>query len=192
MKFRIFALLTLLITLTYCSKSNKPEDRFLSDLENYSQAYNNRNWEKVADMIYPKLFTFTTREEMIKTMSKLDSVGLKMNFNVKSIEKISEIIPSGNEKFCRIDYKSLMLITVEPIQLPNLDLYKESFEKTFGKENIKYDDNKKLFTINAHQTMIAVSDKKSDTWKYVEFNSGQADYMTTQLIPEDVLKKIKN
>ena len=190
MKKELFSLLILLLILVSCS-GNKIEDRFLSDLEDYSEAYNNNNWEKVVSMIYPKLFVITPKDEMIQMMKKLDSVGIKMTLNINNIEKITDIITNGNENFCRIDYNSHMNVAIGTTQLPNIALYKESFESNFGKENVKYDDSKKQFDINAHQSMIAVSNKDSNEWKYIEFNSGQADSIIEQLLPVEVLKKLK-
>lgn len=190
MKQKNYILFALVLLLTYCS-GNKIEDRFLSDLEDYSKAYSGSDWKEVTDMIYPKLFTITPKEQMIQMMSKLDSVGLKMTFKIEKLEKITEPVTSGTEKFRRIDYNSRMTITVGPSQELNIDLYKENFEATFGKENITFDSSKKQFNINAHQSMIAVSNKDTDEWKYIEFNGGKADAILTQLIPEDVLNKLK-
>ena len=56
---------------------------------------------------------------------------------------------------------------------------------------MKYDETDNKFIINTRNSMIAISEKDSDSWKYIEYIDPQEE-MLKQLIPSEVLKQIEN
>jgi hypothetical protein len=68
-------------------------------------------------------------------------------------------------------------------------LMQPQFEQEFGKENVKYHEASNSFTIQAHRSMVAIADQKSDNWKYVDVNSPQAKGLK-KLIPEKVQEQL--
>jgi hypothetical protein len=69
-------------------------------------------------------------------------------------------------------------------------LVQPKFEQEFGKENVKYNEESNSFTIQARRSMLAVANKNSSNWKYIDINSPQAKGLQT-LIPEHVKRKLQ-
>jgi len=189
MRYRILAVLSLVLLLVYCSSKENLTERFKSDISDYCDAYNKGDWNKVVGMIYPKLYTVTSKEDMIKTMSSLDSMGMKTTIRLESIDKTSEIVTQGEEKFCLVAYRTKLNIAISNKIEDKIGELKEGLVNQFGKENLKFDGQKKTFEINALQAMIAISPKDKNDWKYIEHDSKQPDYITNLIIPKEVLEK---
>ena len=68
-------------------------------------------------------------------------------------------------------------------------LVQPQFEQEFGKQNVKYNEANNSFTIQAHRSMVAVADKRSDNWKYIDVNSPQAKGLK-KLIPAKVQEQL--
>ena len=191
MKLRLSVLLTVILLITACSVKENLQDRFKADIDSFTGAYNKADWDKVTSMMYPKLFTVTSKEELINTLKSLDSSGMKTQIKVNSIDSISPEEISGEEKFVLINYSTSLQIELAGELLEKKDLIKAGFEAQFGTEKVKFDQAKNLFTIEARQKMIAVTPKDKNDWKYIEHDTAQGDYITRMLLPEGIIKKFE-
>lgn len=185
-------ILIIVSLLTGCSGNQELKDLFRSDISNLLSAYNNSEWEKAADMLYPKFFLAVRRSQVIETWKHLDSAGMTRRFKLKDIDKVSEILTAGNEEFCRVFYSVEIEITLNPLQYENIEHFIEDFDEDYGKENVTYDESGHKFTINARQSVIAVTVKDSGTWKYMELNNEHAFDIVAQAVPKEIMKKLTN
>lgn len=191
MKYKFMLFVVLSFMFVCCSSKKDLTERFKADITSYTEAYNKGEWNKVADLIYPKLYSVSSKEELIATMSSLDSMGMKTVITLNNIDKISEVFTHVDEKFCLIKYKTTLDITIEKSMIDKINELKSGFEAQFGKENIRFDEKLNKFNISATQTMVAISPKDKDEWKYIEHDESQPDYITKMIIPEEILKKFK-
>lgn len=190
MKVKYFIFFCLFL-LTYCAPANGLKEKFREDITNYLDAYNKTDWERVASMIYPPFFSAVSKKQIIETLRHLDSVGMKRTFALKEIEKISEVVVNGTEKFCLVNYTTLIVAVINKEQWVNIEKFKEDFEEDYGKENVVYDEKLHQFTISAGQKIIAASNKESDNWKYIELNNEHAIDRVLLIMPLEVLKKLE-
>ena len=191
MKFKLSAFLIALLLLTACSVKESLQERFKTDIDSFTGAYNNADWEKVTSMMYPKLFTVTSKEELINTLKSLDSSGMKTQIKVNSIDSVSPEEISGEEKFVLINYSTSLQIELMGGLLDKKELLKAGFESQFGAGKVKFDEAKNIFTIAAKQKMIAVTPKDKNDWKYIEHDTTQGDYITRMILPEEIIKKFE-
>jgi len=188
---RNLILIFLCLTVISCSGKEDLTELFQKDIMIYLDAYNKTDWEKVTSMIYPPFFKAVSKYQIIETLKTLDSMGMKRTFTLKGIEKISDVIINGEEKFCLVNYNTQIIIVINKLQLANIEKFKEDFEEDFGKENVEYDDKLNQFTISARQKIIAASNKDSDNWKYIELNNEHAIDRVLLIISEDILKRLE-
>jgi hypothetical protein len=174
-----------------CGEKSSFEDKFKSDIIEYLDAYNKTDWDKVTSMIYPPFFSAVSKNQIIQTLRALDSMGLKRRFNFKGINKISDIVANGNERYCRIYYNAVITIVINQLQLPNIEKFKEDFDEDFGKENVKFNPALNQFTINAGQSVIAAADKDLQNWKYIELNNEHAIDRILLIIPKEIFKRLE-
>lgn len=197
-KLLLFAILFALISLNAQSKKSAQPDAFAKysaifakDLKEYSEAYNNKNWEGVASKFYPKLYDIAPKEALIGTLVALDTSGMQINFEFKNIDKVSETIKVGKELFCLFSYNCFMKITVSGKMLEAKEQLKAAFEAQYHADKMKFDETTNIFYIDAKQYMYAASKDNGKTWTYIEKNESRS-YLDALIFPKKVIDKFKD
>jgi hypothetical protein len=187
---RIFAItiLSLLLSSAFAQKNLK--STFEKDLISYTTAFNNKQWDVVTEMMYPRIFEMLSKDNMIMVMQGMDNMGVKMTTDFKSIDRISDVVKSGNEKYCKIHYYGIVKVKLSGLMSQGSSLVQPKFKQEFGKENVKYDEESNSFTIKAHRSMVAIAGKNASNWKYIDINSPQAKGLQN-LIPENVKRQLR-
>ena len=186
-KLAILLLICFSISPTIAQK--KLKQHFEKDLISYTTAFNNKQWNVVTEMMYPRVFEMMSKDNMVMVMQGMDNMGVKMTTDFKSIDKISDVVESGKEKYCKIYYYGVVRVKLSGLMSQGSSLVQPKFEAEFGKENVKYNEESNSFTIQAHRSMVAVADKKTDNWKYIDINSPQAKGLQ-KLIPANVKQRL--
>lgn len=190
MKKTITILFFLFTILLSCGQNQIPKDKFQKDIQTFSEAYSKKDWEKYTSMIYPKLFDILPKQQMIFYLN-LFSAMASIDMNLMQIDSTSEVIINGNEKFCRVYYSGTTTMKISgKLLLKAIDTLKVKTEKLYGKENVEYDTAIKQFFINFNQSTIAIADKNTDEWKYIECTINNQEIIP-KIIPVEVLKKLK-
>jgi hypothetical protein len=187
-KIAALLVLTILCTTVFAQKNLK--NLFEKDLISYTTAFNNKEWNAVTEMMYPRIFEMMSKDKMIMIMEGMDNMGVKMTTDFKSIDRISQVVESGNEKYCKIHYYGIVKVKLSGLMSQGSAIVQPRFEQEFGKDNVKYNEDSNSFTIQAHRSMVAVANIKSSNWKYIDINSPQAKGLQ-KLIPEHVKRKLQ-
>lgn len=186
-KIAILFLLSFAITSGFAQK--QLQEHFEKDLISYTTAFNNKDWNRLTEMMYPPLFKLMSKENMLQVLGQMDKLGISMSTDFKSIDSMSDIVEYKNEKYCKIAYFGIINVTLSGPMAQGSSLLQIQFEQEFGKENVNYQKNTNSFTIDAHRSMLAVANKKSDNWKYIDIDSPQAKGLK-KLIPAKVQQQL--
>ena len=186
---RIAILLLLSFAITTGFAQTHLKQHFEKDIISYTNAFNQKEWNKVTQMMYPRMFEMMSKEKMILVLEQMDNLGIKMTTDFRSIDKISQVVENGKEKYCKIQYYGVISVKLSGLMSQGSALIQPQFEQEFGKKNVKYNESSNSFTIQAHRSMLAVADKKSDNWKYIDVNSPQAKGLK-RLIPVRVQEQL--
>ena len=189
MKHVSILLFSLFLLVTSATGQNQLKNHFEKDLKNYTTAFNNKQWDVVTQMMYPRIFEMMSKENMVMVLEQMDNLGVKMTTDFKHIDRISDVVENGNEKYCKIQYYGVIKVKLSGLMSQGSSLMQPQFEKEFGKENVKYHEDTNSFTIHAHRSMVAIADKESNNWKYIDVNSPQAKGLQ-KLIPASVQQKL--
>ncbi|MCT4615144.1 MAG: hypothetical protein N4A49_09760 [Marinifilaceae bacterium] len=162
---------------------------FAKDLTEYTKAINEKNWDKLEQMTYPKLFTVVAKETLIGSYELLSIMG-DITTKLNSVDKVSKVVSSKEEKFCKLWYDATLTIKLNMIMAQAAPMCKEQLESKFGKENVSYDEANTTFTIKNKRTILAISPKKISKWKYLDVDS-KGTSKVRKLIPEGILSKLE-
>jgi hypothetical protein len=155
---------------------------FSNEVRHYLQAYNNKNWEVVTDMIYPKLFQFMSKEQLVELFTKMENDGMLMVTSFKSIEKISDVIKYENEKYCRVFYNGNITIELSGFMLEKKDELVKNFKQIYGSKNVLNKKDSDTILIKASKSMIAIAQINANDWKYIEYNPELISMMLPALV----------
>ncbi len=193
MKSTILILLSLLF-IVGCSNDKDPatmsneelKTYFTKDIKGYLVELNNQNWDSSMDYIYPELFKFATKDQMVGALEQMGEVGMKMTINFIGLGEVSEVMTVDDEQFCRIEYQATILMNISDEVLLYADQLETSFESAYGIGTVNYNEDEQVFTIDANRIIIAITEKGTSNWKYLEYNKEQ-DALLGKLIPEEVI-----
>lgn len=165
------------------------EAHFEKDLIDYTDAFNKKQWNTVTQMMYPRVFEKMSKSSMLMFLEQMDNLGVKMTTDFRSIDHISSVVKAGHEKYCKIQYYGVIRVKLSGLMSQGSSLMQPQFEAEFGKENVKYHESSNSFTIQAHRSMVAVANKKTDNWKYIDVDSPMAKGLRS-LVPAHVQKQL--
>lgn len=188
----IMGLLCLCLPLSSTAQSDIRKAAISEKLDQFFQATQEKEWEQVLDLTYPKLFELVPREQMLGLFQNMEAEG--MSFEMSNM-KISEIYGAEDfegETFSAVDYAMQMKIILngDGFNDQAMGFMKTSFETTYGAENVATDRDNKTFTIQAEKTLFAIADKDTDNWHFIEKNAEQM-VILEQIIDKQVLAKFE-
>ncbi|WP_316785534.1 hypothetical protein [Pedobacter frigiditerrae] len=197
MKLKKVLLITLLLATSSVAMAQDYKKEIEKEFKEYLNALFSKDFEKSMNYLTPEVFKIIPKAQMIKIMEQ--------TFNEPSIEfelkdaKIIEIQNSEkieNKFYSFLSYSNLMRIkfkserneTTEEKKMKN-NLGKLSFEKTFGVQNVKYDDKTEFFEIYVEKPVYAISDNGKNDWKFIVVEKKQKSFLET-LLPKKLIEKV--
>lgn len=155
-------------------------------LDAYIDYSNKQDWNKAFDMLYPKLFTKVSKQELIDMVEGPGSEGLNLQMKNTRITSTSVPVQEGNETFVRVEYESDMEVNIvasgdydAPKAIQAMD---EQFKHTYGANNVKWEEGAKQYKIKANKAMMFIN-TGSDVWSLVEINMEQPELMESLFSP---------
>lgn len=193
-------LFTLALIVTFsCANDNKEnvnKENVLKykidlDLKKFSNLSNNKEYDKVMDLMNPNLFEIATREEMIKVYEGLGSMGMDMVLGTPVITKISEIFNLDGYDYIKVNYTSDLTMIISGELLAGIDAMIESInsEMSSSSASIEFLESTNTFYIKElQQSMIGMVRANGNDWKYVEFKNMD---LLKEILPLEVIEKFE-
>ena len=164
-----------------------------SRLEAYFQATQKKDWNRVMEMINPKIFSFSPKELMIQLYTQMESdAGMEMNFTEMEILDIKKGLDWSDTTYVPVDYKMTLLIHLNPSRYQDQEVLNSmltGFELAYSGQEIAFDREQLSFTIKVKNTLIASSKLDSDQWYFGEYKP--TDPITKLIFPEEILKRLE-
>jgi len=173
-------------TKTY---ANSIQQQFELDLQHYMDSYNAQHWDEVYLTTYSGVFGRKTKDEVTTDFIQQNLFGIKRTINLRKIEKISPVVEDDKNKYAKIYYDALVQINLEGEALKNKDFIKNNVELSHDTPDVIFDESNNALLLDAYCSMIAVSKKGSNIWKYIEVDKQKEPYYN-QIIPEAILAQL--
>ena len=161
-------------------------------LGEYFAATKAKDWQKVVDMVYPKLFTLVEKKEMVQMFQDMEGNGMEFQMGDFAIKGISAAMDHEGERFALVDYTAQMNIrfTSQAYREPEMvDLLRQNFVLNYGPENVRYNPADNSFDVRAEKTMFAISAAGEDNWAFMESDSAN-EALIGVIIPDAVKEKL--
>lgn len=191
---------TIILLFLFLTSIINAQDSAIKSIKTDFLAYNkklkNKDLENALDYVLPEFFTYFPKEKLLQKMKLLmQDESMKYVLNDPIINEIKPITKSNSKYYSLIDYNGDFAIQFK--QSLNLSkeewqkfkaYYLQNFNKTFGKENVSFNDNTKFFKIKSKNYILAVSTNGKDHWKFLQIDPNLGD-IYTKIIPKDILEK---
>jgi hypothetical protein len=161
-------------------------------LDRFIELTNQKNWNEAFDILYPKMFTSISKQELVDIMNSEETNGITLQLANRRITAFSSPFEDGGETFVRVSFTADQTVAIKsggmydyPKSITGME---QQFKQTYGDNNVKWNEEQKTFTILAHKSMIAVRQEGKD-WYLVEINPEQPELMES-LFSEAVLNAL--
>lgn len=188
----VSAMLLFLLPLVTTAQSAARQAGITEKLDQFFEATQNKEWNQVLDLTYPKLFDLVPREQMLGIFENMEADGMTFEMSDMKIKKIYGEEDYEGETFSAVDYAMQLKIILkgESFNEQALDFMKTSFETTYGADKVTVDRPNKTFVIKADKTLFAIADTGTDNWHFIEKNAEQM-MILEQIIDSEVLGKFE-
>lgn len=163
--------------------------QFQLDMEHYINSYNDSNWDEVITTSYPPLFGGKKKEDVLIDFIKSNQYGIKYNIDLNKIEKVSDIIEDDKNRYAKIHYSADVTVTLNGEALKNKDYIVSNLELSHDTPDLVLDETTNTVSIDAYSSMIAVSKKGSNIWKYIMVDK-QKEQHYSAIVPQTILDQL--
>ena len=182
---KIFFLFTAVLFTSAVKGQATVNPAIKNTLEAFIAYSNQQDWDKAFDMLYPKLFTKVSKQELVDLMGGSGSQGLNLQLKNTRITSTSVPVEEGNETFVRVEYEADMEVNITPgsdYDAPKpIQGMDQQFKATYGQNNVKWDATNKQYKIKANKATMFI--KTGEVWKLVDINMDDPQLMESLFSP---------
>ena len=163
----------------------------------YLNSIVNMEFEKSMEFITPEFFELVPKSQMIQLMEQTFN-NPTMDFEIKNpkILAINDFQKIEGKYYSLLTYSNQLDIkmrseekeTVEERKL-RLNLINAAFGKTFGLENVIYNDEAEVFEIQSQKDVYAISINGETEWKFLVIEKNQK-MILEKILPKELSEKI--
>ena len=158
-------------------------EQFTRDLDLNTEASNNKNWDAVIDMTYPKLFDLVTKEEFQGVLESMFEIFKDFQTSIISDVRHSyPVIDYEGDKFTKFSYDAEMMFTF--FNSDDLDNILPVFIQEFGEDNIKIFQNTNSVAVNNEASMLAVLEENASKWTYLNWDDNIEQFLPSSVIDQ--------
>lgn len=140
-------------------------------LDVYFKANEEKDFDIILDMIYPKLYELAPREQVKSQFIAMDAGGMTFSIYDMAANKFSAPFIHAEEQFVLIDYSHAMDLTLtDSTMQASAPMMQGVFEEQYGKENVSYDEENVQFTMAINKKMLAIAPLDSTEWMFIDFD----------------------
>ncbi len=189
--YLLFMICLLSGTLSAQTLDTITENQIRAKLDTYFVATDDKDWDAVLDMLYPKLFELAPRESVKQQFTSLEGGGMDFRFFDVIIGDMTDPVDYEEERFILLDYEHKMGISLIDTSMQAAATTMLSiFQGQYGEENVSFDEAKSEFTVRVVKKMLAVTPADTVDWRFVDFDPKNPAVLTL-LVPEEVQKKLQ-
>lgn len=154
-----------------------------------------KDFEKVMEYTYPKLFTIAPREVLITTMKNaFENDEFTIELDSVNVHTIFPVFVINDTSYAKVKHTMLMKMKYKKAYDPTDNDSKESMvplmEQRFGKGKVRFDPIANSLNIFMTPDMVGIKDKTS-AWTFVNLNEDNPELLN-MIFSKKVLDKLKD
>ena len=202
-----------LVILCACGDKKKTAEKATGEtleqrLDGFLKANQSLDFEKIMDYTYPKVFTISSRERVMKELKDgLTSDELDISMDSLKVIKIHPVFTMDGGEYAKVEYSRIMLMDVkgddaetttpadtsgktdhtigsDAYPAPQTSLMVTLLEGQYGKGNVSADPKTGIIKIRMISDMAAIKDKLSKNWTFINLKSDDPKLLNMLLSKE--------
>jgi len=195
MKIKLIILAILLPMLAITAAT--PKENVKADFTAYINHLINQEFKKSTEYLYPELFDFVPKEQMISTMDQtFNNSEIMISLSDPQVQSIGEVREIDSSFYCLLNYSHKMNMkfavdtsnTKEDIVLRD-ELTFSNLKSNFGEDNVTYDSTNSSFDILSVKDSYAKSTNGTTDWKFIDIDKSKIMFLNA-LLPKEIVDEI--
>ncbi|MCB0701451.1 MAG: hypothetical protein R2863_05420 [Candidatus Kapaibacterium sp.] len=197
MKIKNALYLILLVVTSTTLLSETPQENVRKDFETYLNHLINQEFTESVEYLYPELFAFAPKEQIISTMEQtFNSPEIQISLTSPNILNTGEIRLIDSAYYCKLTYSHQMYmkfnqdttLSADDIALRD-EMTLANLKSTFGEDNVSYDSVNNSFDILSEKDSYGKSINGKTEWKFVDVDANQI-MLLNALLPQKIVDEI--
>lgn len=168
-----------------------------SEFSAYLNSIVNMEFEKSMEYITPEFFEIVPKSQMIALMEQtFNNPTMEFEILNPKILSVNDFQKIENKYYSLLTYSNQLNIKINSEDQETKDekemrinLTKQSFEQTFGAENVKYNEKSDFFEIQSQKDVYAISENGITDWKFLVIEKKQR-MILDKILPKELAEKI--
>ncbi|MFC6860308.1 hypothetical protein [Zunongwangia atlantica] len=195
---RIFILLIIVSNLTFSQTNENYQVNLNKDFVEYNNLILNQEFEKSMDYMLPDFFEIIPKNQMVTLMKQVYN-NPDLEFKMDKPKDISYGEPKkiNDNYYSEITYSYNIKMKFNNIEeggneekkALTRNLTKLQLEKTFGSENVKFNEETEFYEIHSIKNAFGISENGMSDWKFVVVEPKQK-FILEKILPKVLTEKI--
>lgn len=156
-------------------------------ISEYFQLTVNNDLDELMNYVYPRIFEENSRARLVADAREgMENEDYKATIDSIHVDRIFSPIKEGDGEYAKVIYSNKMIVDFKNSQ-EKFEKMKLNFESQFGKENLVVDEEEGILSVWTRSAMVAVRDKYSPNWTFVNSNDVGKD---KKIFSDDLLDKL--
>ncbi len=195
-------LITLILVSIFCNcltfaqgEKKIIESQFLE----YLNALVTKDFQKSTNYMADEFLALFKKEQLIAVMEKtFNDPNVEFQLKNPKVISVDETKHIGDKNYAFLTYSNLLLMkfkgeeieTAEGAKVRN-SLIKDALDKSFGNDNVKFDEKTNWFEIYSAKKVCAISRDEKATWKFIVLEPKQKA-LIEKILPKELSAAIEN
>lgn len=163
------------------------------EFSDYLETIVNKDFEKSVGYILPEFFEIVPKDQMIQIMEQsFNNPEMEISLKDPKILNIEDKQHIEDQYYALLSYSNTMIIKFideEEESQEFTNAIKQSFDQTFGSENVKYNEESGSFEIYSVKKVCAISEDGKSAWKFLVLEKNQKEILK-RILPQSIIEKI--
>ena len=190
---KIFITALLLVSATIGNSQNASET-VKNDFKIYIDAIVNQEFETAINYTLQDIFTIIPKEQMLTIMEQsFNNPEIEISLDNTNIGEVKTVEKIKDKYYAELSYSNdmYMRFVSDSTEVDELShrLMLTNFNKTFGEENVSYNETDKRYKIFSEKKVLAVSEKGKDSWQFAVIENNMKPLLE-MILPKEVMEKL--
>ncbi|MDB5196276.1 MAG: hypothetical protein JWP88_647 [Flaviaesturariibacter sp.] len=189
-----FLAIALFLTTASVAQVKSGDAQLDQRLSNYMKYNEQLDFEKMFDLIHPKIYKVAPKEQLIKVFKDaFDNEALEMAIDTIKTLAVGAPFRTGAASYRRVDYYMTMHLRFKDTTIYETPDFATtmitSLQQSFGNRVVSFDKDSKRFSVRGNDVLYAIKDNQDTPWMFIGYQKNEP--LIKAIFPKDVIEHFK-
>ncbi len=159
------------VSLSAQGLSGKDEKAINAQVKRFLGFMEAKNYSGTADLIYPKLFEHTPKDQLFQIFNLMEQAGIDLKFNDLKVTNMKALPQDEGIDYALIKFSMNLELPLNTDELKGYAaLMVPMLQGNFGKENVDYNKKESYIKVTGERFLLGVNDPEYKEWLFLIYD----------------------